>query len=92
MTPDLEKYYTLHGIVIRDDVLVLPRDACEVSTTRVTARIPCTALQDDHRCRLHPEGKPEVCKAFDLESARSGAYWLPPRCLYLYKTNAAGAD
>lgn len=91
MTPDLQRYFELHGAQVEGDAVVLATGSCDISPERVWVTARCGALQDDFLCRLHPDGKPECCKDFTWESAQEGDYVIPPRCLFAYKLKAATA-
>lgn len=82
---DTRRYYELHGAALHGDAVVVPTDRCRFTHDRLHVDMPCTALTTDFLCSLHTEGKPEVCKALTLETARRQDFWVTPRCLYAYK-------
>jgi len=88
MSPDLARYYELHGAKLEGDFVIVPRAACVVTPDMLTVNLRCTALGDDLLCRLHPDGKPESCTGLTLETAEDEEYDLTPRCLFRHKLAA----
>ncbi len=92
MTPDLRRYYELHGAKVEGEWVSFPRGACRTTLDRLYVDMPCTALRDDNLCRLHKTGKPRACAELTLETAASADYCLTPRCLYRYKLEASAGS
>jgi hypothetical protein len=88
ITPDMRKYLELHGAKLEGDIVVIPKENCDISPSRIFVTMRCTALQEDFLCRLHPDGKPDYCKNLSWETARDGNYEIGPRCLFGYKLKA----
>ncbi|MBW2596502.1 MAG: hypothetical protein JRC93_11130, partial [Deltaproteobacteria bacterium] len=86
MTPDLKKYFSLHGVKIERDVLVIPREKCTITKDLIAVDdMCCRELRDDYLCPLHPDGKPEGCKNVSWETALAGDCEITPKCLFTYK-------
>jgi hypothetical protein len=90
VSPDMKRYYELHGAVVDGDWVIVPREACTTTLDRLEVRMRCRELRADNRCGLHKRGKPRACSDFTLESAQSAEFVVMPRCLYRYKLAAAG--
>ena len=88
ITPDLRKYLELHGSELENDVVVIPRDKCDISPGRIAVTMRCVALQKNLLCQLHPEGKPDYCKNLTWVTAQQEGYEITPRCLFGYKLKA----
>jgi len=88
ITPDLKAYLELHGIKLEEDVVVIPKDNCDISTGQILVTMRCTALQDDFLCRLHAHGKPDYCKNLTWETAQEERCRITPKCLFAYKLKA----
>jgi hypothetical protein len=91
MTPDLKRYYELHGARVEGDWVVVPREACKTTLDRLEVYMTCRELRADNLCGLHKKGKPRACAELTLETAESGDYGITPRCLYGYKLEARSA-
>jgi hypothetical protein len=63
ITSDLSKYLDLHGVKLDNDVVVIPKDKCNISPRQIQVTMRCLALQENLLCQLHPDGKPDYCKA-----------------------------
>lgn len=93
LTPDLRKYYELHGARIEEgEIVVVPRAACEVSPTRLVVHMRCRELGSDMLCRIHDRGQPRCCRDFTFETAKDNRWVITPRCLYAYKLEALDAS
>jgi hypothetical protein len=93
MTPDLERYYALHGASVEEgEILVVRRANCEVSTTRLVVTMRCTELRDDFLCALHDGRQPESCAEFTRETASSDDWIVTPRCLLAYKAKVVSGS
>lgn len=93
ITPDLRKYLDLHGAKLENDVVVIPKDKCDISPRRILVTMRCAALREDLLCQLHPEGKPDYCKNLTWEAAQEEGYEITPRCLFSFKLKAlSGCD
>jgi hypothetical protein len=93
ITPDLRKYLDLHGVIIDKEIAIIPRDRCNIAPDRISVTARCVALEENCLCRLHPEGKPDYCKALTWETAQRDGYEITPRCLFGYKLKAlSGGD
>lgn len=89
ITPDLKRYYELHGATVEGDWVTVPRSACRTTLDKLEVFMTCRELRDDGLCGLHKRGKPSACADLDLRTASSGDWALTPRCLYGYKLAAA---
>ena len=86
ISPDLKRYYELHGAqILEGEIVVVPRANCQVSPTRLFIKMRCSGLQDNLLCALHEEGQPDCCKDFTLETVSDGDWIIPSRCLFKYK-------
>jgi len=92
LTPDLRRYLELRGAKIEDDTIVVPMDRCTLSHGLIHVAMPCSALQQDCLCSLHPDRKPEVCSDLTEETAGDGTFWIPASCLFAYKMKAANSS
>jgi len=88
MTPDMKRYYELHGAKVEGDWVIVPRNACRTTLDRLDVYLTCRELRDDNLCGLHKRGKPRACADLTLETADSGEWSITPRCLYVYKLKA----
>jgi hypothetical protein len=90
LTAEAVRYYELHGAAVEadNDIVVVPRASCEVSSDRLEVFMQCSALRDDGLCGLHGEGQPEACSDFTWETASSGGWVVTPRCLFAYKARS----
>jgi hypothetical protein len=89
MTPDLKRYYELHGATVEGDYVVVPRAACRTTLDRLEVYMTCRELREDGLCGIHRRGKPKACSEFTLETAASRDFVSTPRCLYTYKLKLA---
>ena len=85
MTPDMKRYYELHGAVVDGDYVTVPREACRTTLDLLEVFMTCRELREDGLCGLHRRGKPKACTDFTLETAGSREFGATPRCLYTYK-------
>lgn len=89
---DRRRYYELHGVRVEADAVVVPESNCDFTADRLVVSMTCAALQQDCRCSLHPDGKPEICTAYTAQTAGSTDYPLLPECLFSYKPRVADLD
>ena len=92
MTPDMKRYYELHGAKVEGDWVTVPRAACRATLDRLEVHLTCRELRDDNLCGLHHRGKPRACADFTFETAQDGDYALTPRCLYGFKLRGVAGD
>jgi hypothetical protein len=92
MTPDMKRYYELHGAKVEGDWVIVPRDACRATLDKLEVYLTCRELTDDNLCGLHTRGKPQACRELTLETSSSADYIITPRCLYGYKIKARTAE
>ena len=92
LTTDLRRYLELRGAKIEDDTIVVPMDRCTLSHGLIHVAMPCSALQQDYLCSLHPDRKPKVCSDLTERNAGEGTYWIPASCLFAYKMQAADSS
>ncbi len=92
LSEDSKRYYELHGARVGADEVAVPVGCCEFSANHLHVSMPCSALQEDRLCSLHPDEKPEICKALSLETGETGAYVLTKRCLFAYKLRLMASD
>jgi hypothetical protein len=85
VTEDLRLYYELHGARVEDEIIIVPKSACEVTPTRLTVHMTCRELGDDYLCSVHEDGQPVCCRDFTAETALHDDWVLMPTCLYAYK-------
>jgi hypothetical protein len=70
---------------VEDEIIIVPKSACEVTPTRLTVHMKCRELSDDYLCSIHEHGQPEGCRDFTAETALDDDWVLTPACLYAYK-------
>jgi hypothetical protein len=93
LTDDVRRYYELHGAVVEGEVVIVPRESCELADDLLIVRMQCREQRPDHLCGLHASGtKPDVCSEFTPETALDEEWGMTPRCLYQYKLEPKGQD
>jgi hypothetical protein len=88
MTPDRKWYFEVHGVKVKDDLLLIPEDYCSFTPELISVRMRCSLLTAGQLCSGHPENKPEICKNVTLDNAKEGKCDLTPHCLFVYKQKA----
>ncbi len=91
LTPDLIKYYKLHGVGYKDGYAIIDPMDFKMSSVPghdiIIFERPCDWLTEDGLCSEHDSGKkPHICKVFDetKRKGRAGMY-ASKNCLANYK-------
>ena len=93
LTRDAARYYELHGAEIEEgEYVVVPREHCQFSPTRLVVNMTCRELRDDFMCALHDGRQPDSCKDFTLETSSDSDWVVTPRCLFAYKARLPKAS
>jgi hypothetical protein len=92
VTPDMKRYYELHGAKVDGDWVAVPRSACRTTLDLLEVHMTCRELRADNLCSLHKRGKPQACSELTLDTAESGDFGITPRCLYGFKLRARAAE
>ena len=58
VTPDMKRYYELHGAKVEGDWVIVPRDACKTTLDKVEVYMTCRSLRPDNLCALHDGASP----------------------------------
>ncbi len=83
---DRQKYYALRDVRYKRNTLFFLKSRMTVLNGRVAYVHPCAFLRDN-MCIRHPDGKPDICKALNNETAKKDrqAFVITKNCLYRYK-------
>lgn len=89
-TPDQAWYYKLRGVKYAHGTLFFPKKRFIAIAGRCVYVRKCELLDDDYRCKGHPDNKPKLCKMFTKDMVESGTakkngIFVTPLCLYKYK-------
>jgi hypothetical protein len=82
LTPDMIRFYDLHGVLYRNGELVFLARNCKQIEGRVSVKAICSKLLADNRCGIHDQSyKPSICKWLNDDHPELSTR----NCLYLYK-------
>ena len=87
-TPDQVWYYRMRSVKYAHGTLFFPKEKFIAISGRCVYVRKCEMLNDNYRCKGHPDKKPELCKALDLDLVKSGntkGIFITPKCLFKYK-------
>lgn len=84
LTPDLKRYYLLHGAVHRNNRLSIKAKSYFERDGEIHFVRRCDYLTDDLKCRGHDK-KPRVCRELTEETYNTGLFGGTPNCLFKYK-------
>lgn len=83
LTKDLEWYYSLHGITVTHEGILMKKIAYEkVGDARYLFHRRCNNLTEDNLCKGHPHNKPDACKRLTRETAEQQQYYLTSNCVF----------
>jgi len=88
------RYYNLRDVEYLRGLLRFKKDRIIVVGRKVMYIHPCKLLTDDFRCEGHPDKKPALCIALDLETAKlpGQPFELTDNCLFKYKCKEVKED
>lgn len=93
LSPNDQRYYKYRGIQCIRGLIRVPKDKIVVVGRKVMYISNCIQLENN-LCKIHDKGKPEICQALTLETAKlpSQPFELTDNCLFKYKSREVKQD
>ena len=88
------RYYSLRDVEYLRGILRFKKDRIIVVGRKVMYIHNCKLLTEDLKCEGHPDKKPELCKVFNLKTAKllGQGFELTDNCLFKYKCKEVKED
>lgn len=90
LSPSDQWYFRLRGISYNRGILNIPKKNIEIIGKRIVYFYVCDNLDENYKCKGHPDKKPKICRDLNEETALQDRFYLTDNCLYKYKLMKGG--
>lgn len=94
LLPNDRWYFKLHNVSYLHGIMKFKKERCTIIDGRVVYVYKCDLLDEDMKCKAHPDNKPNICKALTLESSKKSnkRFEVSKHCLFRYKNLEVGVN